>query len=128
MCYHVHVLGKRIAGEIYEVDGAMLAKLDRLEGHPDYYMRRTIQVELTPAANAGTVSTSDTDTGTGTSVLSVEAYLLPATHFSEQLLTPARTDACLNDYTREIHSVYIPPEQRPDGARAEILAAVADTV
>ncbi len=51
-----------IAGEIYEVDGATLARLDRLEGHPDFYRRRAIRLDdgrdaiaylLSPAQAAG---------------------------------------------------------------------------
>jgi gamma-glutamylcyclotransferase (GGCT)/AIG2-like uncharacterized protein YtfP len=37
--------GISIQGEIYEVDDATLASLDRLEGHPDYYRRERINVE-----------------------------------------------------------------------------------
>jgi gamma-glutamylcyclotransferase (GGCT)/AIG2-like uncharacterized protein YtfP len=31
--------GSPVAGELYEVDADTLAKLDRLEGHPDWYCR-----------------------------------------------------------------------------------------
>lgn len=31
-----------VAGEVYEVDGAALARLDRLEGHPSFYRRTPI--------------------------------------------------------------------------------------
>ncbi len=34
-----------IKGELYEVDGATLADLDRLEGHPEFYRRRTILLD-----------------------------------------------------------------------------------
>jgi len=33
-------VGKNICGELYEVDDKMLAKLDELEDHPNYYQRR----------------------------------------------------------------------------------------
>jgi gamma-glutamylaminecyclotransferase len=31
-----------IAGELYDVDDAVLARLDRLEGHPHFYVRQPI--------------------------------------------------------------------------------------
>lgn len=34
-----------IVGELYEVDMATLADLDRLEGHPDFYQRAPFSVE-----------------------------------------------------------------------------------
>lgn len=34
-----------VLGEIYEVDEPTLAALDRLEGHPDFYRRATIDLE-----------------------------------------------------------------------------------
>ncbi len=46
-----------IVGEVYEVDEATLAELDRLEGHPEFY-RRT-EIALADGAR-------------------VEAYVLPA--------------------------------------------------
>jgi gamma-glutamylcyclotransferase (GGCT)/AIG2-like uncharacterized protein YtfP len=33
-----------VVGEVYEVDAATLASLDRLEGHPRYYERRCIEL------------------------------------------------------------------------------------
>lgn len=36
--------GHKINGEIYEIDGHMLGKLDELEGHPNYYLRQQIDV------------------------------------------------------------------------------------
>lgn len=37
--------GKKVIGELYEVDDLMLRKLDRLEGHPLIYERDSIQVQ-----------------------------------------------------------------------------------
>jgi gamma-glutamylaminecyclotransferase len=36
---------KNIVGEVYEIDNVLMKKLDSLEGHPDYYTRKQIQVE-----------------------------------------------------------------------------------
>jgi gamma-glutamylcyclotransferase (GGCT)/AIG2-like uncharacterized protein YtfP len=35
-----------VAGEVYEVDGAILSNLDRLEGHPTWYKREEVTVDL----------------------------------------------------------------------------------
>ncbi|MEQ9073259.1 MAG: gamma-glutamylcyclotransferase [Sandaracinaceae bacterium] len=52
----------RVAGEVYEVDGGTLERLDRLEGHPRFYRRRPVRLEggqtvlaylLSPAQAAG---------------------------------------------------------------------------
>lgn len=45
--------GKRVRVEVYRVDEATLDRLDGLEGHPDWYKRREIQVRLN---NGGTVT------------------------------------------------------------------------
>lgn len=37
---------RRIAGELYEVDDAVLARLDRLEGHPTNYHRELVEIEV----------------------------------------------------------------------------------
>lgn len=34
-----------VAGEVYAVDETTLARLDRLEGHPHFYERKTIRLE-----------------------------------------------------------------------------------
>jgi len=39
-------VGKRVRVEVYRVDEATLARLDSLEGHPDWYQRKEIQVQL----------------------------------------------------------------------------------
>ena len=36
----------QIVGEVYEVDDSTLRRLDRLEGHPNFYERRKIKVFL----------------------------------------------------------------------------------
>lgn len=36
--------GHRIHGEIYEIDDRMQTTLDVFEGHPDYYVRQTIDI------------------------------------------------------------------------------------
>lgn len=33
-----------VAGEIYEVDDPTLDRLDTLEGHPNFYVRRTVDI------------------------------------------------------------------------------------
>ena len=55
----VEVGDTAIMGELYEVDDLTLGNLDHLEGHPDFYQRKPIQVE------------GDTLNGW------VEAYILP---------------------------------------------------
>jgi gamma-glutamylcyclotransferase (GGCT)/AIG2-like uncharacterized protein YtfP len=34
-----------VTGELYEVDAATLVELDRLEGHPDLYLRQTVELD-----------------------------------------------------------------------------------
>lgn len=41
-----HPAVHRVRGEVYAVDDATLAELDRLERHPDWYVRRPIAVVL----------------------------------------------------------------------------------
>ena len=36
----------QISGEVYEVDERTLALLDRLEGHPDWYCRKIVEVTI----------------------------------------------------------------------------------
>ena len=42
----------RVRGEVYAVDAATLAEIDRLEGHPHWYERRPVRVVLDAAAMA----------------------------------------------------------------------------
>ena len=34
----------QVQGEVWEVDAATLAELDKLEGHPDWYQRQSVRV------------------------------------------------------------------------------------
>ena len=54
-----------IHGEIFEVSDEVLARLDRLEGHPTWYERQPITVTLTDGTTA-----------------EVEGYVLPASYLT----------------------------------------------
>lgn len=41
-----------VVGEVYTIDEATLRRLDRLEGHPQFYVRTTIQLEHGAEAQA----------------------------------------------------------------------------
>lgn len=43
-------LGQHVQGEIYDVNSAMLKKLDELEEHPSFYERTEEEVLLAPEA------------------------------------------------------------------------------
>lgn len=45
--------GKRVEGELYQVNGTALKQLDEFEGHPDFYKRKEIQVKFVTESNAG---------------------------------------------------------------------------
>lgn len=42
-----------IAGEVYEVDDKTLARLDHLEGHPDWYRRKSVDVSVNKDEGTG---------------------------------------------------------------------------
>jgi gamma-glutamylcyclotransferase (GGCT)/AIG2-like uncharacterized protein YtfP len=48
-----------ISGELYRVDAATLAKVDRLEGHPDIYRRTPIELEGGGSAEAYVLRTTE---------------------------------------------------------------------
>jgi gamma-glutamylcyclotransferase (GGCT)/AIG2-like uncharacterized protein YtfP len=48
-----------ITGELYRVDAATLAKLDRLEGHPEIYRRTPIDLEGGGTAEAYVLRTTE---------------------------------------------------------------------
>jgi gamma-glutamylcyclotransferase (GGCT)/AIG2-like uncharacterized protein YtfP len=47
----VEAAGKGAVGELYEIDEGTLYKLDRLEGHPRFYERKTITVYETDSGH-----------------------------------------------------------------------------
>lgn len=47
-------LGHEVCGEVYQVDDRMLEALDRLESHPDYYVRSQEDVVMLSQANSST--------------------------------------------------------------------------
>ena len=49
-----------VHGEVWEISPTMLRQLDRLEGHPDWYQRENIQVQMDSEA-----------------IMAVQAYLRP---------------------------------------------------
>lgn len=112
-CYNVPFLldapgnGVRVHGEVYDVDAAMLTKLDKLEGHPKFYTRRPLSVRIE-----------------GGRQIEAHGYLMPEGRFRPDLLElPAQSFD--SSYRMEDHrKYYVPPGQRPPGAREEIIAAV----
>lgn len=62
-----------IQGEVYEVDAETLARLDRLEGHPDFYRREPIEGLLMPDG----------------SHLDAEVYVLPASYLARGKTIPS---------------------------------------
>eukprot|EP01135_Chromosphaera_perkinsii_P004263 Nk52_evm15s273 gene=Nk52_evmTU15s273 len=101
---------KSIYGEIYSVDFKMLKRLDVLEGHPDYYRRKLIPIEVvTPATATG----SDFQAGAN---MDCFCYIM-------ENYSPAFEEAqmSIQDYDADLHSLYIPKAGRPDGYK-EIIA------
>ncbi|XP_071492948.1 putative gamma-glutamylcyclotransferase CG2811 [Diadema antillarum] len=43
--------GHNVAGEVYEVNDSVFAKLDELEGYPGFYDRRQVSIAMTTPAN-----------------------------------------------------------------------------
>ena len=63
----------RVRGEVYAVDAATLAEVDRLEGHPGWYERRAVRVVLDAAAKA-TRAAAGPAFGDAPPVLACETY------------------------------------------------------
>lgn len=57
-------VGQEICGEVYQVDDQMLEVLDRLESHPEYYVRSLEDIELLAQPNSSTVSNMGATTPT----------------------------------------------------------------
>lgn len=76
-----NVLFQKIRGEIWEVGDECLRRLDILEAHPDYYIRREVEVELL----SNTPDRAQDTTESGSRILVCEAYFLH--DFHEKLLS-----------------------------------------
>lgn len=61
-----------VAGEIYEVEEELLAVLDEFEGHPDVYVRRSVDIEAPEVPEIGGRAEAPEIGGRA------EAYVLPA--------------------------------------------------
>jgi len=100
--------GLPVTGELYAVEPDMLATLDKLEGHPEWYRRREIDVVMIEGGGRR----------------KAQAYLLPPHLFRPELLKLPPAEFA-QEYTLEAHKrEYVPPPERPPGARDEIIAAV----
>ena len=89
-------LYQQVHGEIYEVDGNVLSKLDELEGHPTWYKRTKCEIITTataPGSRAG-------------DVLSCFAYFL--TDFTEKFLSLD----FISEYTQDCHKMYLKSNDR----------------
>lgn len=49
----------QVCGELYEVDNHLLGRLDKAEGHPDFYCRKEIQLENGEVAFAYLLTAED---------------------------------------------------------------------
>jgi gamma-glutamylaminecyclotransferase len=63
----------RVRGEVYGVDAATLAAIDRLEGHPTWYERRPVAVVLDAVAKAARAAAGPAF-GDAPAVLACETY------------------------------------------------------
>lgn len=101
--------GARVEGEILEVDVETLRQLDELEGHPDFYQRRFLDVLLDSKPET------------------VYSYLMPDHRVSSVLVGEESLRSTLTDYTDEDHGLYVPPNKRPPGARSIIMETLRRT-
>lgn len=101
---------QRVFGELYVVDAMLLKSLDDLEGHPYYYTRVSIFVELLePCASSGvnTLSCNDYSLMAGSRTIACEAYIL--FNFKKDLLNLEY----LENYSDSLSTPYIPSKDRP---------------
>ena len=68
-----------MTGELYEVDDEMLKLLDKLERHPDWYLRTPTQIIITSPAVDSELSVGDT--------VDCSVYILGKQHVTEELLS-----------------------------------------
>jgi len=122
--YHVPFLldapgvGCRVDGEVYDVDDVLLERLDELEGHPSWYHRREIAVEMMcmgnvcAATNDSSIANSHPKSHgapdaaladeSANTARTVQAYLLPQEMFKPSLVElPEKS--FLPSYTLEDH-------------------------
>lgn len=79
----------RIRGEVYEVNGPTLQRLDKLEGHPTWYRREEIEVELEGGAGVRAYVYMLGDMGEGASVIGDGDYRAFVQHRRAQQEQPA---------------------------------------
>jgi hypothetical protein len=115
--YHVPFLfrapghGHRVVGEVYEVDKAVLGKLDELEGHPHFYRREEIEVEDASGDKQ-----------------QAQCYLLPDSYFDwntiNEDVSAHSSDMFIAEYT-DAHAIrYVPPISRPFDFQREVRASL----
>lgn len=93
-------VGSRVEGEVYEVDDVLLDRLDTLEGHPSWYLRREVKVGMEVEGKHNADNGAAPDALENTRI--VHAYLLPPSMFNPSLLERPMTDF-LSSYTLVDH-------------------------
>lgn len=104
---------QRVTGELYRVNGTVLKFLDELEGHPGYYTRTAIPVEViktTFDASKTASYVNHNDANTASEVIQCEVYLLP--NFKKDLLKLDYLDCYFENSAKK----YVPGNARPIGA------------
>lgn len=106
-------IGNRVTGELYRVNGTVLNFLDELEGHPGYYTRTAISVEVIKTTSDGSKTASYVNhngANTASEVIQCEVYLLP--NFKKDLLKLDYLDCYFENSAKK----YVPGSARPIGA------------
>ena len=104
---------QRVTGEAYRVNDTLLNLLDELEGHPGYYSRKVIPVEIIKTTSNGSniaSSVNHDDANTVSEIVQCEVYILP--NFKEDMLKLDYLDCYFEPPDRK----YIPGNARPTGA------------
>jgi gamma-glutamylcyclotransferase (GGCT)/AIG2-like uncharacterized protein YtfP len=98
-----------VRGEVYAVDAATLAVLDRLEGHPGWYTRRPVDVVLDAAADAAARARGPVDVfGDAPPVVHCETY------FNDR---PLGALSASGDYLKDLARLHRLRDRRPGGRR-----------